>query len=44
MRRVVMLLVLLLVLVGSLYYLSRQIEYTYHEPDIDKILQEKVTR
>jgi hypothetical protein len=38
-----MLLVLLLVLVGSLYYLSRQIEYTYHEPDIDKILQEKVT-
>jgi hypothetical protein len=38
-----MLLVLLLVLVGSLYYLSRQIEYTYHEPDIDKILQERVT-
>jgi len=43
MRRAVILLVSLSVLIGSLYYLSRQIEYTYHEPDIDKLLQQKVT-
>ncbi len=43
MQKIVFILISLFVFICSLYYLLTHIEYTYNEPDIEKILQKKVT-